>query len=375
MNFNNLNNIRNETKTYGSSCSKIGIKIHETPSNSNNNNNNNNSNNSNNNSSNSREIYRQMNVKSTVKTPVNFHNTSLNNLDLDLEHYSLEDLYNLFNIPGSQLDEEILKNAKQIVYKMHPDKSRLDPKYFRFFSNAYKRIYNIYEFQNKSSKKKFVSEEYYEDSNRDVLNHMFETNKTLKDPDNFNSWFNEKFEKHKAPGETDANEVGYGNWLKSDEGLYASNENVTKANMNDAFERQKKQLQSLTVYQGISDSFSAFSGSLLDNESSTNFTGSAGNNLGYTDLRQAHIETVIPVTQDDFDRMQKYNSISEYKAKRDNVDTTPLSKQESERILMQQSRQLDNQSAALAYKYAQQSERAKQQNQSFFSDIKQLRGW
>ena len=84
---------------------------------------------------------------------------------------------------------------------------------------------------------------------------------------------------------------------------------------------------------------------------------------------------MIPVTQDDFDKMQKYNSISEYKAKRDNVDTTPLSKQESERILMQQSRQLDNQSAALAYKYAQQSERAKQQNQSFFSDIKQLKGW
>lgn len=319
-----------------------------------------------------------MNAKSNVKTPVNFHNTSLNNLDLDIENYSLEDLYNLFNIPSSQLDETILKNAKQIVYKMHPDKSQLDPKYFRFFSNAYKRIYNIYEFQNKSSQKKIISEEYYEDSNRDVLNHMFETNKTLKEPKNFNNWFNEKFEKHKgagAPGETDASDVGYGNWLKSDEGLYASNENITKANMNDAFERQKKQLQSLTVYQGISDSFSAFSGSLLDNEASTNFTGSAGNNLGYTDLRQAHIETVIPVTQDDFDKMQKYNSISEYKAKRDNVDTTPLSKQESERILMQQSRQLDNQSAALAYKYAQQSERAKQQNQSFFSDIKQLKGW
>jgi hypothetical protein len=374
MNFNNLN-VRNAP---GSTCSKSGIKIHETPPSYNRNDNNYdnrniNSNSSNSSNSNSREIYRQIHAKSNVKTPVNFHNTSLNNLDLDLEHYSLEDLYNLFNIQGRQLDEDILRTAKQIVYKMHPDKSQLDPKYFRFFSNAYKRIYNIYEFQNKSTNKKIVGEDYYEDSNRDVLNHMFETNKTLKDPKNFNNWFNEKFEKHKT-SDSVADDNGYGNWLKSDEGLYSVNENITKSNMNEAFERQKKQIQSLTVYNGISDSFSSFSGSLLDSES-TNYSGSMGSNLGYTDLRQAHMESVIPVTQEDFDRMQKFNSISEYKAKRDSVDTTPLSKQESERILMRQGRQLEEQSAALAYKYAQQVEKSKKQNQSFFSDIKQLTGW
>ena len=42
-----------------------------------------------------------------------------------------------------------LKNAKQIVLKIHPDKSQLEPKYFIFFSGAYKRLYSIYEFQNK----------------------------------------------------------------------------------------------------------------------------------------------------------------------------------------------------------------------------------
>jgi hypothetical protein len=42
---------------------------------------------------------------------------------------------------------------------------------------------------------------------------------------------------------------------------------------------------------------------------------------------------------------------------------------------MQQGQKLEQQSSALAYKYAQQSERAKQQNNSFFSDIKQLTGW
>ena len=338
----------------GSACPKSGIKIHDPDPDHRQN-----------------DIFRQ----STVRTPVNFYETSLNNLDLDLEHYSLEDLYKLFNIPNQQLNEDTLKDAKQIVYKMHPDKSRLDPKYFRFFSAAYKRVFGIYEFQNKSLNKRLVPDEdtdtnRYDESNKDVLNSMFEQNKGLKDPKNFNSWFNDKFVKHQ--GEDEETNKGYGDWLKSDEGLYSVNDNITKANMNDAFEKQKKQIQSLTTYQGISDSFSSFSGSLLG-EQSDNFTGSNGG-LSYMDLRQAHVESVIPVTQDDYDRMPKYKSLSEYKARRDTADTSPLSKQESERMLLSQGQNLEKQSAALAYKYAQQSEKSRKNNQSFFTDLRQIKG-
>ena len=347
-------------------CPKAGIKIHETPSNSSASTSANSRQNSNT-LTNSDDLFRP----STVRTPVNFYQTSLNNLDLELDHYSLEDLYKLFNIPEHQLSENALKNAKQIVYKMHPDKSQLDPKYFRFFSAAYKRVYGIFEFQNKSLNKRPTAndkDDYYDDSNKDILNNMFEQNKTLKDPKNFNSWFNEKFEKHSS--KDDDSSKGYGDWLKSDEGLYSVNDNITKANMNDAFERQKKQIQALTTYQGINDSFSSFSGSLLGDQSD-NFTGSNGA-LGFTDLRQAHVESVIPVTQEDYDRMPKYKSLSEYKARRDTADVNPLSKQEAERMLMQQGQNLEQQSAALAYKYAQQSERVKQNSSAFFSDLRQI---
>jgi len=343
----------------GSACSKAGIKIRDQGLNNRDQ------------GLNNREQPVNIFRPSTVRTPVNFYETSLSNLDLDLEHYSLEDLYKLFNIPAHQLSEQSLKNAKQIVYKMHPDKSQLDAKYFRFFSAAYKRVFSIFEFQNKSLNKRPTTSdnEFYDESNKSVLNNMFEQNKGLKDPKNFNSWFNDKFEKHGL--EDDIGNKGYGDWLKSDEGLYSVNDNITKANMNDAFEKQKKQIQSLTTYQGINDSFSSFSGSLLGDQSD-NFTGSEGG-LSYMDLRQAHVESVIPVTQDDYDRVPKYKSLSEYKASRDNIDTNPLSKQESERMLLQQEQHLDKQSAALAYKYAQQSERSKQNSSSFFSDLRQIK--
>lgn len=339
-------------------CPKAGIKIHETPNS---------------------QVQVQIQMPAIIQTRgtntnVNFHKTTISELDLNIDNYTLQDLYNLFNIShNSILDESLMKNAKQIVLKIHPDKSRLDSKYFLFFSNAYKRLYSIYEFQNKNTNKneRDLKKDYFEDSNKTVLDTMFETKKELKDPKNFNSWFNEKFEKHKL--EDDNTNKGYGDWLKSDEGLYSTQDNVTQSNMNEAFERQKKQIQALSVYNGISDTYAGFSGGgfLLDNQSS-NFSGSLSSGIGFTDLRQAHVETIIPITQDDYEQIPKYRNVNDYKVSRDRTDIKPLSKEQSERILNQDQHNLSQQSAALAYKYAQEAEKVKANQQSFWGEIKRL---
>jgi len=302
-------------------------------------------------------------TQSKLTKPVSFQNTTLNTLDLDLDNYSLDDLYHLFNINGNILNDETMKLAKQIVLKMHPDKSQLDSKYFLFFSKAYKRLYNIYEFQNKSTKKKMDNEDYFNESNKTILDNMFDKNKDFKDSKNFNSWFNEAFEKGRLENPT---EQGYGDWLKSDEGFISVNENVTKGNMNDVFEQKKKQIQSLTLYTGVTDMVSSsFGGSLLDG-------GNDFSSDNYTDLKQAYTETLIPVTQEDYNKMQKFNNISEYKRHRDQVDTTPLTKEESERKLLQQQQEHDQHSAALAFKYAKESEKAKEKQNNFWSDLTQI---
>lgn len=327
-------------------CPKAGIKIHE--------------------SNNDYKINPFQNKPSQLKKPVDFHNTTMDSLDLDLEHYSLEDLFRLFNLPNHSITEENLKIAKQIVLKMHPDKSKLDAKYFLFFSKAYKRLYSIYDFQNKSNNKSYKDQDFFDESNRTVLDSMFEKNKSFKDSKNFNTWFNNAFEKHRLENPI---EQGYGDWLKSDEGIININENVTKGNMNEIFEQKKKQIQSLTVYQGISESFSSTLGGSLLNDNS-NFSSD-----NYTDLRQAYTETLIPVTMEDYERMPKYNNFQEYKMKRDSIDTTPISKEQGERILYRKEEDMDKQSAALAFKYAKEAELAKQKQQAFWGDLKQLTGW
>jgi hypothetical protein len=273
------------------------------------------------------------------------------------------------------LSEEIMKECKKTVLKTHPDKSRLDEKYFIFFGKAYKKLLGIYEFQNKTTNKKAdVNSEYYDPTNVAVLDKVFDSKKELKESKNFNSWFNEQFDKHKLE---DVNENGYGGWLRSDEDIVYT-PNVTKANMASEMEKRKKQVQTMTTYNGVSDQFaSTFGGSSLMAYDSNFSSGSlfSSDGMGYTDLRQAYVESVIPVTEDDFRKTQKFKSVDDYKRHRESVDTKPLSKEEAMRQLYQDNKQKDEESAALAFYYAQQSEKAKISQDNFWSGLKQVTNW
>ena len=150
------------------------------------------------------------NSGSCPKSGIKIHNSDNDykkdpfQIDLDIENYSVTDLYRLFSI--NYLDENAMKEAKKVVLKTHPDKSKLDPQYFLFFSAAYKRLHGIYEFQNKSTKKTVPANDAFTDKeNGKVLNNMLKGNKELQDPGNFNKWFNQQFEKHRVddPNGTD----------------------------------------------------------------------------------------------------------------------------------------------------------------------------
>jgi hypothetical protein len=203
---------------------------------------------------------------------------------------------------------------------------------------------------------------------------MFDTKKDLKDNKNFNNWFNEQFEKHKLE---DPIEHGYGNWLKSDEDIIFTPQNINKDNIDKEMDKRKKELQALTPYKGFGDSFlsSSVGGSSLM-EYNSNFTSgflfTGGGGMGYTDLRQAYAESVIPVTKDDFNKVQKFRSVDEYRRHRDTTDVKPLSKEDGLRQLYQQDKERNEESAALAFYYAQQSEKAQKNNDVFWSGLKQL---
>ena len=84
---------------------------------------------------------------------------SLEDIDLNIDNYSLDDLLQLFKLPVD-FQEEDLKRAKKTVLMTHPDKSKLRKEVFLFFCKAYKLIYSVYNFKNRSEKSTCVDRAY-----------------------------------------------------------------------------------------------------------------------------------------------------------------------------------------------------------------------
>jgi len=295
-------------------------------------------------------------------------------VDLDISNYNLEDILRLFQVPEN-FNEADLKRAKQQVLRIHPDKSRLEPKYFLFYSKAYKTLYSIWEFNNKKTNKTMNTEEYIpldtsEENKRKALNSFFDNNKSLKETNNFNTWFNEQFEKQKVSKEEE--EEGYGSWLKSNEDVDETEITNMRA-MNEHIEKRKKDVRALTVHRGVSDMTSQGVGAsnLMDGPQE-NYSSDMFSSVGFQDLKQAHVESVIPVTNDDYKNVPKFRSVNDYVNHRNTQNTTPLSEIQAQQYLAQREKQESSMSTRRAYELAKQTEVAQEKNKAFWGGIMKI---
>ena len=300
-----------------------------------------------------------------------------NHLDLNIDHYHLKDLLNLFKI-SSDFDEHDLKKAKKMVLQTHPDKSKLPPDYFLFFSKAYKMLYGIWEFKNKQSKDPTQYEELdYKKNNefmdrekKQVLQRFLSKNQ-LNKAENFNQWFNTQFEKNKMETEEQTN--GYGDWLRSDEDLEQQKE-IHHTQLGEEIEKKKRQLRALIVHEDIHElnSFLNMGTTNLAGEAPDSYSSDLFSQLPYEDLRKAHTETVIPVTMEDYQSSQKFNDVNEYKHYRSRQDTTPLSEKQAQEFFKNKNRIQEQETTERAYQLAKQMEESKSKEEVYWASMKYL---
>jgi hypothetical protein len=294
-------------------------------------------------------------------------------LDLNIDHYDLPEILHLFQMPMN-FDEQDMKRAKQIVLKTHPDKSRLDPSIFRFYSAAYKVIFGLWEFK----KKGHVNHSGMNTEYREIVNEEKEKKKALdqfvktfkKDPSQFNDWFNEQFEKNRIVSEK---EKGYEDWLRSTEDGCDPVQVSNKASMNEEIEKKKSHIRSLTVFQEVQEwqqeSISSYD---LSDKTPTSFDSGLFSSLPFQDLQKAHTETVIPVTNDDYERKKKFHSVNEMNSYRQSQDITPLSEKQALDFLKRKEKYEEESSLQTAYHLAKQTEEAKKKEKEFWSGIQLL---
>tara|TARA_Y100000389_G_scaffold164786_2_gene168694 strand:+ start:30 stop:893 length:864 start_codon:yes stop_codon:yes gene_type:complete len=228
-------------------------------------------------------------------------------LDLNIDNYSLDDILKLFKL-DINFDKEDMINAKKIVLQVHPDKSRLDKEYFLFFKKAYGLLYKVYNFKFSYDNKDIEGEKDYDteimDENQDE-NTIWEN---LSKDKNFNSIFNEMFEKNYS-----LKDDGYEEWLKNNDEDIETARNIDEVNFK--IKEKKKNLREMINYQDIESVKSVFGSSLI--QENGNYGSDMFGKLKYDDLKTVYTESVIPVTEEDFINKKKFTSIDEFNRYRD----------------------------------------------------------
>jgi len=297
--------------------------------------------------------------------------------DLEIDNYDLQDILDLFRIP-MDFNEADLKRAKQMVLKTHPDKSKLAPEYFHFYSKAYKMLHSVWEFRKKgdvdgeNKNVDYSKRDFNEKDKKKMLDNFFDANDNFQNKKDFNKWFNSQFDKHKMASELDSK--GYGDWLKTDEDMDEPSKNVSMATMGAEFEKKKSKARALVVREEVRDVWETtkMGASELSSDSPGNFDSGMFSSLQFQDLQKAHVNSVIPVTNEDFEKTPQFNNVNEYMSFRNGQDIKPLSEQHAQQYLNNKSKKDDELAVRRAYQLAKETEQAKNKTNEFWSGIKLL---
>lgn len=291
----------------------------------------------------------------------------MENIDLNINNYDLNDLLNLFKLPF-HFKESHLKEAKKIVLKTHPDKSKLDKKFFLFFSQAYKYLFKIHQLRQSSSttNTEYEKDELWDKEQSIIIDGAI---KTMNNKE-YNKWFNDTFDKMKIKDEID--DSGYGDWLKSNEDIVSETISNT-SEMNEYIQKRKGELRAVVVHQDFQDVNNNNHFDLI-RDTPENYGSSVFDKLQYEDLRKAHSESVIPVTDEDFHRRKKYSTIDELN--RDRTQDMITGEKEwigsHEDKLKNMNTNDEDVNIRRAYKLMNQDEEIRNNYNKFWTDLKRI---
>ena len=205
----------------------------------------------------------------------------MEDIDLDLDNYDLSDLLHLFRMPYP-FDDDDLRNAKKVVLRTHPDKSDLPKEYFLFFAKAFKLLHGLHSESQRAQSTEYLLDDPVEEAA------LF---KPLVESAEFNAKFNELFEQHRL---RQAGDEGYGEWLRSSEGVSEAVARTPGA-MNDHIEERQRTLCVRETVRSLGDDVT----SNLDPDAPAHYGATLFSKLAYDDVRRAHTETVVPVMESD----------------------------------------------------------------------------
>ena len=207
----------------------------------------------------------------------------------------------------------------------------------------------------------------------------------------FNKWFNEKFDQYRL--KDDETETGYDAWFRGtgtdneeaaaehddddDGGTWA--DKVKRLNQRKQELRNKYALVERTELEYAGGGGGSGSGSVagydLTRERPQEYSSGIFGNLRYEDLKKAHTETVIPVTEEDYYKTKRFNNVNELQTFRDQSRRDlhrDTSKVEQERIYEQSRMRQEEEDTRRAFILAKQDEISRDIHKKLYSDMFRL---
>ena len=203
----------------------------------------------------------------------------------------------------------------------------------------------------------------------------------------FNRWFNEKFEQYRL--RDDETEAGYDEWFRGTADTPADTANNDDDDENggggswaDKVQRLNQRKQELRNKYALVErreleyaGDSGGGGYDLTRERPQEYSSGIFGNLRYEDLKKAHTETVIPVTEEDYYNTKRFKNINELQTFRDQSRRDlykQTSKVEQERIYQQTKMNQEEEDTRRAFILAKQDEISRDIHKKLYSDIFRL---
>jgi hypothetical protein len=201
----------------------------------------------------------------------------------------------------------------------------------------------------------------------------------------FNRWFNEKFEQYRL--KDDELETGYEAWFRGtstdaddedgakggdvdDSGSWA--DKVARLNQRKQALRNKYALVERHELEYAGDGGGGYD---LTRERPQEYSSGIFGNLRYEDLKKAHTESVIPVTEEDYYKTKRFNNVNELQTFRDQSRRDlhkQTSKVEQERIYQQSRMRQEEEDTRRAFILAKQDEISRDIHKKLYSDMFRL---
>jgi hypothetical protein len=201
----------------------------------------------------------------------------------------------------------------------------------------------------------------------------------------FNRWFNEKFEQYRLKDEE--LETGYDEWFRdgqtqeNPDSEQDSNEGGNWADKVAILNQRKQELRNkyalverkeLEYAGGGGGSSSTYD---LTRERPQEYSSGIFDSLKYEDLKKAHTETVIPVTEEDYYKTRRFNTVNELQTFRDQSrrDLYSQTNPAEQKQIYEQSRiRQEEEDTRRAFILAKQDEISRDIHKKLYSDIFRL---